>query len=167
MYYCLCLLLWRCLPSQLHCQRAAAQGQRGLVLTPYGGLGNHRYPQVGSGDTDVGYETLQFEVYSTLTAANVLTPWTHDLGGFHQTAFLWPTPEMWLRWIQFGVFSPSFRTHCTHDGYCEPWAFWVELPELEPIIIATFQVGGYIYSSCTYTYVACSSCLNLNIQISS
>lgn len=43
-------MLWS---NYLHGQRARATGKRGLVLTPYGGLGNHRYPQVGSGDTDV------------------------------------------------------------------------------------------------------------------
>ena len=52
-------MLWS---NYVHCQRARAAGLRGLVLSPYGGLGNHRYPQVGSGDTAVGFDTLEFEV---------------------------------------------------------------------------------------------------------
>ena len=90
-------MLWS---NYVHHQLLQQQGKRGLVLTPYGGLGNHRFPQVGSGDTDVAYATLEFQVYQTATAANVLTHWTHDLGGFHQSSFVWPTPELWLRWLQ-------------------------------------------------------------------
>ena len=139
-------MLWS---NYLHAQRSRARGGRGLVLTPYGGLGSHKFPQVGSGDTDVSYDTLAFEVYSTLTAANVLTPWTHDLGGFHQTALLWPTPELWLRWIQFGLFSPSFRTHCTHDGACEPWVSALFLPQSSwvPVFQARAALMPYIYSA--------------------
>lgn len=141
-------MLWS---NYLHCQHNAVLGRRGLVLSPYGGLGNHRYPQVGSGDTPAAWSTLAFEVYSTLTAANVLTPWTHDLGGFHQTAYIWPTAELWIRWVQFGVFSPSFRTHCAKEGACEPWDF-----AQQPVWTAAFQLRNalmpYVYSASYAAY---------------
>jgi len=96
-----------------------------------GGLGNHRYPQVGSGDTNANWTTLQWEVTQTLTAANVAIAWTHDLGGFMTEGSggsdtpqnrLPRDPEMFLRWLQFGALSPLFRTHCSH---CEirPWMY--------------------------------------------
>jgi len=101
-----------------------------MVLTIYGGLGNHRFPQVGSGDTFSAWETLEVEVYLTLTAANVGVGWTHDLGGFMVNGGGGDTPEnraqhnpeMLLRWLQFGAYSPLFRTHCSH---CEirPWTY--------------------------------------------
>ena len=33
--------------------------------------------------------------------------WSHDIGGFHRQ----PTPELYARWAQFGLFSPLSRAH--------------------------------------------------------
>jgi len=76
--------------------RRENHGQRGMVLGIYGGLGHHRYPvccpplrdwsffrpldqAVGSGDTFEDWKTLTFQIYLTLTAANVAVEWNHDL----------------------------------------------------------------------------------------
>jgi alpha-glucosidase (family GH31 glycosyl hydrolase) len=34
-------------------------------------------------------------------------------------------PELYLRWLQYGVFSPIFRLHSTKNPYLErlPWGF--------------------------------------------
>merc|ERR1719464_2699528 len=65
----------------LHAEGAGRGGaRRGVVLTVDGGLGNHRYPQVGSGDTYANWTTLDYQVYQTATSANVAVAWTHDLG---------------------------------------------------------------------------------------
>jgi len=102
-----------------------------LVLSRYGGLGNHRYPIGFSGDTFQAFLTLDFEVQMTPMAANVLFGyWSHDIGGFHSGN---GSPgdgdpknvtgsELLLRWIQFGAVAPIDRTHCDH---CERriWLF--------------------------------------------
>ncbi len=120
-------LLWS---THVHVRRAEALGKRGLVMTPMGGLGQHRYPLAGSGDTAAAWSTLAYQIYQSATAANVGVHWSHDLGGFESdqsnTRPDWPHtpnisgnfagfkyelkmcswPELWLRWIQFGVMSP-------------------------------------------------------------
>ena len=59
------------------------QNKRPLVLSRYGGLGNHRGPIGFSGDTLRRWDTLDYEIYMTSRASNVLFGyWSHDIGGF-------------------------------------------------------------------------------------
>ncbi|MBC8416017.1 MAG: DUF5110 domain-containing protein [Candidatus Cloacimonetes bacterium] len=87
--------------------------KRPLIFHRYGGLGNHRY-QIGfSGDTFVNWNSLDFQPYFTSTASNVgFGFWSHDIGGHMYGE---NSPELYTRWIQFGIFSPIVRTHCTKD----------------------------------------------------
>ena len=95
--------------------------KRPFVFSRWGGLGNHRYPIGFSGDTFVRWSALAYQPYFTATAANVAYGWwSHDIGGH-----LWEdqTPELYLRWVQFGVFSPIFRLHSTNRPALDrrPW----------------------------------------------
>eukprot|EP01113_Clastostelium_recurvatum_P009833 TRINITY_DN1478_c0_g1_i10.p1 TRINITY_DN1478_c0_g1~~TRINITY_DN1478_c0_g1_i10.p1 ORF type:complete len:939 (-),score=226.57 TRINITY_DN1478_c0_g1_i10:178-2994(-) len=100
-------------------------GRRPLLFHRWGGLGNHRY-QIGfSGDVVPAWGSLNFQPYFTATAANVgFGYWSHDLGGHT----LPETPELYTRWVQWGAFSPIFRTHCTKaaDNERRIWAFPLE-----------------------------------------
>ena len=66
-----------------------------------------------SGDVYPSWESLSFQPYFTLSAANVgFGYWSHDIGGF-----MLPTEgELYTRWIQFGALSPMFRTHGSRAG---------------------------------------------------
>jgi alpha-glucosidase len=44
---------------------------------------------------------------------------SEDLGG--HTAD--PTPEGYIRWIEYGALAPVYRPHCTHNHERMPWAF--------------------------------------------
>lgn len=100
-----------------------AKEERPLIFSRWGGLGNHRY-QVGfSGDTFCDWQSLAYQPYFTSTAANVgYGYWSHDIGG-HQPGMV--DPELYTRWIQFGVFSPVIRTHTTKNPLAERriWKF--------------------------------------------
>ncbi|MBB3188651.1 glycoside hydrolase family 31 protein [Microbacter margulisiae] len=93
---------------------------RPLLYHRWGGLGNHRY-QIGfSGDVVISWKSLAFQPYFTATASNVLYGyWSHDLGGHWfgnvPDSLKKIDPEMYTRWMQYGVFSPIFRTHSTKD----------------------------------------------------
>jgi len=96
--------------------------KRPFVFSRWGGLGNHRYPIGFSGDTLVCWSALAFQPFFTATAANVAYGWwSHDIGGH---MFKDKTPELYLRWVQFGIFSPIFRLHSTKSPDLErrPWA---------------------------------------------
>ena len=56
------------------------------------------------------WDSLAYQPYMTRESANVLFGyWSHDIGGFMEPA----GDELYLRWIQYGIFSPIFRTHGT------------------------------------------------------
>ncbi|MCF0197551.1 MAG: DUF5110 domain-containing protein, partial [Bacteroidaceae bacterium] len=96
------------------------EDRRPIIFHRWGGMGSHRYPLGFSGDTFATYGTLQFESYFTATAANVCFGyWGHDGGGYLQPAECATDPELVLRWMQFCVFQPIFRTHGSSQSSCE------------------------------------------------
>ncbi len=113
--------------NHLHFYDLGRDGRkRPFIFSRWGGLGNHRY-QIGfSGDTYVTWESLAFQPYFTATAANVgYGWWSHDIGG-HQRGI--EDPELYVRWLQWGVFSPILRLHSTNNPYHErrPWGYDAE-----------------------------------------
>src|SRR6202007_2743740 len=89
----------------------------------WGGLGTHRYQIVFSGDTISVWDPLAFQPYFTATAANVgYAYWSHDIGGQMPGAI---EPELFRRCIQWGIFSPTLRTHTTKNPEAERriWAY--------------------------------------------
>jgi alpha-glucosidase (family GH31 glycosyl hydrolase) len=110
--------------NHLHFYDRARDGKtRSFIFSRWGGLGSQRYPIGFSGDTYVTWESLQFQPYFTATAANVgYGWWSHDIGG-HMGGI--EESELYLRWVQFGVFSPILRLHSTNNLYHErrPWGY--------------------------------------------
>ena len=93
----------------------------GLILSRYAGPGSHRYPLGFSGDTVMCWRSLRFQPYFTANAANIgYGWWSHDIGGH---TFGYKDDELYLRWLQFGVFSPVNRLHSTSNPFAgkEPW----------------------------------------------
>ena len=112
--------------NHLHFYDLARKGERPLLLSRWGGLGSHRYPVGFSGDTIVSWESLAFQPYFTATAANVgYGWWSHDIGG-HTSGV--EDAELYVRWVQYGVFSPILRLHSTLNPFHErrPWAYDAE-----------------------------------------
>jgi alpha-glucosidase (family GH31 glycosyl hydrolase) len=98
------------------------QDKRSFIFSRWGGMGNHRYPIGFSGDTIVSWDSLAYQPYFTATAANVgYGWWSHDIGG-HMGGI--EDPELFTRWVQYGLFSPILRLHSTKTRYHErlPWA---------------------------------------------
>lgn len=97
--------------------------KRPLILSRFAGAGSHRYPLGFSGDTAQTWDTLEFQPYFTATASNIgYTWWSHDIGGHH---FGERDDELYLRWVQYGVFSPIMRLHSTSNEFMgkEPWKY--------------------------------------------
>ena len=127
---------------------------RPMLYHRWGGLGNHRY-QIGfSGDAIISWKSLDFQPYFNSTASNVLYGyWSHDMGGHMGAHSI--DPEMYIRWMQFGAFSPILRTHSTKDAGLnkEPWVFADrERDILHDIIRQRYQFAPYIYSMARRTY---------------
>ncbi len=129
--------------------------RRPVIFHRWGGLGSHRY-QIGfSGDALINFPTLAFQPYFTATASNVgYGYWGHDLGGHAFTDEKTVNdPELVLRWIQFGVFTPIFRTHATNDSRIERrmWMF-PNFPDMLEAVKLRYSLFPYIYTMAREAY---------------
>ena len=107
--------------NHFHTLHSGRANKRPLILSRYAGPGSHRYPLGFSGDTFCTWRSLHFQPYFTNTAANAgYTWWSHDIGG-HQYGV--QDDELYLRWLQYGVFSPVNRLHSSNSDFMgkEPW----------------------------------------------
>ncbi|MDR1112522.1 MAG: DUF5110 domain-containing protein, partial [Bacteroidales bacterium] len=125
---------------------------RPLIYHRWGGLGNHRY-QIGfSGDAEASFESLAFQPVFTATASNVLYGyWSHDIGGHWSRGD--NNPELYLRWIQYGVFSPILRTHASNWKNLER-RIWVydNFPSILKALRLRYALAPYIYTNAHYAY---------------
>ena len=134
--------------------------ERPMLYHRWGGLGNHRYEVGFSGDMIMSWKSLNFQPYFTSTASNVLYGYlSHDLGG-HQFGNIPEDqkkidPEMYTRWMQYGVFSPIFRTHSTKDPRMnkEVWNFTGDyFDALQAAIRLRYDLAPYIYTMARRAY---------------
>lgn len=126
--------------------------RRPFIFHRWGGLGSHRYPIGFSGDTYGTYGSLAFQPYFTATASNVCFGyWGHDIGGHLQLGD--PNPELMLRWLQFGVFSPIFRTHGASQWNNERriWKY-SNFPLMLEACNLRYQLMPYIYTAVRQAY---------------
>lgn len=125
---------------------------RPVIFHRWGGLGNHRY-QIGfSGDTYATFPSLAFQPYFTATASNVCYGyWSHDIGGHQQPGD--NNPELYLRWVQYGVFSPILRTHATNAPNIERRIWMYDNFDLmKQAIELRYSLIPYIYTNARYAY---------------
>lgn len=77
---------------------------------------------IWSGDCDTTWRALAVQVPSALSCGLSLTPfWGSDIGGFTCKPDL--SAELYVRWFQFGTFSPSFRSHGRNWHLRLPWGW--------------------------------------------
>ena len=104
-----------------HYEDIKRNGDRALILSRYYGPGSHRYPVGFSGDTAITWNSLAIQPKFTAQASNIgYTWWSHDIGGHYKGVF---EQELFVRWVQFGVFSPINRLHSSNNEFTskEPW----------------------------------------------
>ena len=139
--------------NYLHFTDQQREGKRPLLFHRWGGLGNHRY-QIGfSGDTISVWPSLAFQPWFTATAANVgYAYWSHDIGGHMPGAV---DPELFTRWVQFGIFSPVLRTHTTKNPDAER-RIWAYPEPFSSVLRSAFQLREamqpYLYTEARRTY---------------
>ncbi len=128
---------------------------RPLIYHRWGGLGSHRYQLGFSGDTQIKWEVLGFLPYFTATASNVgYGYWGHDLGGHWMEKESYTDPELYTRWLQYGVFSPIFKTHSTTSALFERrfWAFPDHYRYMRDALELRYALTPYIYDASRQAY---------------
>lgn len=140
-----------------HMEMKRNGAERPIIYHRWGGLGSHRY-QVGfSGDTMVSWKVLELMPWFTATAANVgYGYWGHDIGGHYapDRNGLGLDGDLYLRWLQSGVFTPIFKTHSTKDANIERrvWKYPNEMFTLREAIRLRYRLAPYIYTAARMAY---------------
>ena len=132
-------------------QRAASDQKRVFILSRSGYAGVQRNSvAVWSGDVDPNWETFRRQIPAGLNLSVAGIPyWTTDIGGFVSA-----NPdnekyrELYVRWFQFGTFSPVFRAHGTRTtNQNEIWSYG---PDAQKILTSydqlRYRLMPYIYS---------------------
>ena len=128
---------------------------RPFIYHRWGGLGSHRYQLGFSGDTYDEWEVLRFLPYFTATASNVgYGYWGHDIGGHMQHEDHPTDPEIFTRWLQYGVFTPIFKTHSTQSAMLDRriWSYPSHYEYMKAAIELRYALSPYIYTAARQAY---------------
>ena len=127
--------------------------ERPFVLTRSATVGTMRYAcSSWSGDNVTSWEGMKGANALSLTAGMCLLQcYGHDVGGFEGPQ---PSPELLLRWVQLGTYSPRFAINCykttsadnTVGDVIEPWMYPEILPKVRDAIRMRYAMIPYLYS---------------------
>ncbi|MBP7612476.1 MAG: DUF5110 domain-containing protein [Paludibacter sp.] len=144
-------------------QRAASSDKRVFILTRSAFAGQQRYgANTWSGDVNSSWQSLRNQIPAGLNFSMSAIPyWNTDIGGFFAGAYNrgWndgsgaknPSfQELYVRWLQFGTFTPMMRSHGT-DIPREIYNFG---KKGEPIYDAIVKSIHLRYSLLPYIYSA-------------
>ncbi|MCX6198647.1 MAG: DUF5110 domain-containing protein [Bacteroidetes bacterium] len=143
--------------NYVHFSDMQRERKRPLIFHRWGGLGNHRY-QIGfSGDYFINWKSLAYQPAFTANAANVgFGYWSHDIGG-HMAGGIKNEhdPELFTRWVQWGAFSPIFRTHATKNGEIERRIYkypQANFNAMRKALQQRYTLLPYIYTMARFVY---------------
>lgn len=110
--------------NHMYYEHSRADGKRGASYSRWGGWGDQKHPMYFSGDTATTWSALEFEIAMTVASANSMCFWWgHDIGGFAPVSED-RQPEMYVRWVQFGVASAAMKLHsCNERMDRRPWVW--------------------------------------------
>lgn len=139
-------------------QRAMASDKRVYILTRSAFAGQQRYAaNTWSGDVDSRWDVFRKQIAAGLNFTVCGIPyWNTDIGGFFSHK-LYPKgikddayKELYVRWLQFGTFTPMMRSHGTDTpreiyqfGSRGEWAFDIQ----EKFINLRYALLPYLYST--------------------
>ena len=126
-------------------QAAHRPGERVYTVTRAGPPGIQRYAQTWSGDNTTSWHTLRWNLRMGLTMSlSGMFNTGHDVGGFFG---LVPEPELLVRWVQNGVFSPRFIMNSWKpDATNTPWLHAEALGPIRDAIRFRYRLIPYLYS---------------------
>ena len=101
---------------------------RGMNHVREGYAGIQRYPFLWAGDWPSEWQYFEPVIKAGLNIGmSGVGYWSHNMGGFEHVA----DPELYIRWSQFGMFSPIAHLFgMEHPTYKEPWNYGEEAQEI-------------------------------------
>lgn len=126
--------------------------QRGLILSRNGLKAAHRYPVHYTGSIKVGFDTLAMLPKFNMAGANIGLSWiSHDIGGYVGGI---ENPELYLRFLQLGCFSPILRLNEASGKYYKrlPWSWDIKTNTIATNFLRLrYKLLPYLYSE-AYRY---------------
>ena len=122
--------------------RAAYAGMQRYTFGWSGDSGNGR-------DVTNGWDNLANQIPVGLSAGMGLIPfWTTDISGYCGDITDYDEfAELYIRWLQFGVFNPLSRAHHEGNNAVEPWLFGEEAERIaKKSIELKYQLHPYLYT---------------------
>lgn len=135
--------------------------QRVFQMTRAAYAGLQRYTFGWSGDSgngeDVndGWVNLANQIPVGLSAGLGLIPfWTTDISGYCGDITDYSEfAELYVRWLQFGIFNPLSRAHHEGNNAVEPWLFGEQAEKIAKASIELkYQLHPYLYSYARESY---------------
>lgn len=138
-------------------QRAFDSSKRIFILTRSAFAGQQRYgANTWSGDVTSSWNALRNQISAGLNFSLCGIPyWNSDIGGFFLTRFRRKLEdpeyrELYVRWLEFGAFTPMMRSHGT-DAPREIYQFGAKgnkyYDAIEKYINIRYRFLPYIYST--------------------
>lgn len=137
------------------------QDKRVFILTRSSWAGQQRNATATwSGDVSASYENFKKQISAGINFCMAGVPyWTHDIGAFFPTGAGGQYPkgiedpayqELYVRWFQFGAFTPIFRSHGTGTPR-EVWQFKDRNPLFYDALVKAvnlrYRLYPYVYSN--------------------
>lgn len=121
-------------------------GERPFVLTRDTYAGGQRYAAVWTGDNSSTWDHLRISIREILgMGLSGLTFAGADIGGFAES----PSPDLYTRWLEAGVFYPFCRTHTTLGSReQDPWSYGLRREEINrDSIDLRYRLLPYLYNA--------------------
>ncbi|KZT57348.1 glycoside hydrolase family 31 protein [Calocera cornea HHB12733] len=105
--------------------------------------GGQRFPVSWGGDPHSTYEAMAETMRGGLSfTLSGFAYWSHDIGGFEGH----PPPEIYMRWMAFGLFSSHSRLHGS-GSYRVPWNYGEEAATvMAKFVEAKHRLVPYLYA---------------------
>lgn len=132
--------------ASFEAQNEYAPNMRPYLISRSGCPGMQRYVQTWSGDNRTSWKSIKYNTKMGigLSLSGVYNI-GHDVGGFAGPA---PEPEMFVRWVQNGIFHPRFTIHSWNDDATvnEPWMYPGATKYIRKLIKFRTKITPYIYN---------------------
>ena len=120
--------------------------KRPYLISRSGCPGIQRYAQTWSGDNRTNWTSLKYNIPMGLgMSLSGLYNIGHDVGGFAGPR---PEPELFVRWVQNGIFHPRFTIHSWNDDATvnEAWMFPDVTHHIRNAIKLRYCLLPYLYT---------------------